>query len=191
MQQTWVPPGKQASLYHLGADPRSLLLSAASSQSREAGTPRRLNELRRAEDPPEARQADGMLCSHSCCAPIPPPGLVEHALLSGAACGCLGRSCKLLWESRIAESQDSRPQDPSSSLTPGPKHAPYGQVCLLSSCPPLTPVWGCPILRDGRKSEDSLGIIMHNLLLTAAQTHSNKWNVDSKTVLGQGVLPSL
>lgn len=80
---------------------------------------------------------------------LPIPGLVQHALLSGAACGCLGRSCKLLGESRIAQSQDSRPQDPSSSLTPGPKHAPYGQVCLLSSCPPLTPVWGCPILRDG------------------------------------------
>lgn len=55
MQQTWVPPGRQASLYHLGADPRSLLLSAASSQSCEAGTLRRLNELRGAEGPPEAQ----------------------------------------------------------------------------------------------------------------------------------------
>ena len=54
IQQTWVPPGRQVSLYHLGADPRSLLLSAASSQSCEAGTPRRLNELRGAEGPPEA-----------------------------------------------------------------------------------------------------------------------------------------
>ena len=55
---------------------------------------------------------------------IPTPGLAENVLLWGAACGCLSHSCKLLGESRIAQSQDSRPQDPSSSLTPGSEHAP-------------------------------------------------------------------
>ena len=85
--------------------------------------------------------------------------------MSGAACGHLGTSCKLLGSLEQQSLRGSRPQDPSPPLTPGREHAPYGQVCLLSSCPSLPPVWGCLILRDGRVSEDGLGSVVHTLPL--------------------------
>lgn len=123
------------------------------------------------------------------CTLSPTSGLMENRLPWGVACGHSGTSCKPLGsleEPTVSGEACLSLLYPHPLLTPGPEHSPHENVCLLSL--PSIPA-SCKWMSNSESRRSLRRWVFPRMSshpsLTCTQISPNKWNVDSKAVLGK------